>query len=195
MLLKGDGTPHEFRAFSTYADHQAGNPSVTRNDVHMNGAFKHEGEMEKFVDEDDKAIGFNPKEYWGFTYDSVLFRCMPEQTMNYAAVRQVGEHLYFYYRGSADLKLMANKEAFGKAYPEEIAQLKGLHGLLSIPFGIGADLGSPMVLFNGGKKEFHEVFGAYFNEAAIDDFKKAIGKAASDKARLEAMMELLKGAK
>lgn len=147
------------------------------------------------MDEDDKAIGFNHKEFWGFTYDGVLFRCLHEQIMNYAAVRQLGEHLYFYYRGSSDLRLMADPEYYGKVDPDEPVKLNDMHGLLQIPFGIGADLGSPMVLFNGGKKEFHEVFGKYYKEEAIDAFKKAMGKAGSDKARFDAMMELLKATK
>ena len=195
FLMKGDGTPHEFRAYSTFADYQAKKPSVSRDDVHMNGAFKGEGVFEKFVDEDDKPIGFSHKENWGFTYDSVLFRCLPDQIMNYAAVRQVGERLYFYYRGSNDLRLMANREYYGKKYPMEVDQINDMHGLLEIPFGIGADLGSPMVLFNGSKKDFHEIFGKYYKEAAIDEFKKAIGKAGSDKARFDAMIEFTKGAK
>lgn len=184
----------QLKAYRTFKDYESGTPSLSRDDVHMNGAFKGEGELEKFVDADDKAIGFKPDDFWGFTYDSVLFRCLPDKQMNYAAVVPIAEHLYMYYRGASDLRFMANSEVYGKNYA---AQRKTdlAHLLLDPMVGFSGDLKTSMVLWNDGKKEFHEVLGRYYKEDAIDEFKKSFFRAGSNKERYEAIIGLLKGAK
>ena len=196
FVLVSTASLAQLRAFKTYKDYEAGQPTLTRDGVHMNGAFKGEGELEKFVDEKDKAIGFKPDDYWGFTYDSVLFRCLPDKQMNYAAVMKVADHLYIYSRGASALRLMANSEAYGRRYAQEMDGRNELADLLLEPMlGFSGDLKSSIVLWNEGKKEFQEILGRYYKEEAIDEFKKAFFRADSNKIRYEVIMELLKGAK
>ena len=193
MILVPCALHAQLRVYKTYADFTNDKPAIVRDDVHMNGSFRGEGEMEKFVDANDKSIKMDPRDYWGFTYDSLLFRCLPDQQMKYAAVLRFGEHLFMYYRGAFDLRQMANRDVYGKEAPT--LKREDLHGLLEVKVAFSATLGSEVVLWDASKKDFIEHFSKYYKEDSITAFAKAFYHAGSDKARLEAIQELLKGQK
>ncbi len=185
----------ELRVFKTYQDFVQDKTSREISGLHMNGALKGEGVVVKFLDEEGKKVDLDPETFWGITYDSVVFRTALDVKIQYAAVRKMGEHLFFFYPGTDDLRLLANPKTYGERAASEFPKYH-MNGLLEgDKFYIGARLDGPMVWYRAGLKQYKEAFSRYYKEDAVERFHKDLTRATSDKKRYEAMVLLLKNAK